>query len=126
MSSSSLFRKPFSPKKAPARKATTISPLQMDAAERSREFMLDYTFAHMHLGSSYFTFDIETGEWYNETTGESSFVPKKAKNLSNKEMQKFQRENLVLQEQNNMLKVKNEILLDMVSELYSEYNESGQ
>ncbi|RNA27698.1 chibby -like protein [Brachionus plicatilis] len=125
MSSSSLFRKPFSPKKAPQRKATTISPLQMDAAERSREFMLDYTSAHMQLGAGYFTFDKETGDWYNETTGESTHMAKKAKNATstNKEVQKIQKENLVLQEENNMLKVKNEILVDMVAEIYSEYSE---
>ncbi len=65
MSTGSLFRKPFSPKKAPPRKATTISPLQMDAAERSREFGLDYNHAHMSLGSQHFKFDSETAEWFD-------------------------------------------------------------
>ena len=60
-----LFRKPFSPKKAPPRKAATISPLQMDAAERSREFGLDYNHAHMRLGDFHFQFDLETGDWFD-------------------------------------------------------------
>ena len=60
----SIFRRPFSPKKALARKATTISPLQMDAAERSREFGLDYNHAHMRLGDNLFQFDTEIGEWF--------------------------------------------------------------
>ena len=60
----SIFRRPFSPKKALARKATTISPLQMDAAERSREFGLDYNHAHMRLGDNLFQFDPEIGEWF--------------------------------------------------------------
>ena len=61
----SLFRKPFSPKKAPPRKATTISPLQMDAAERSREFGLDYNHAHMRLGDNHFQFDPDVGDWFD-------------------------------------------------------------
>ena len=61
----SLFRKPFSPKKALTRKATTISPLQMDAAELSREFGLDYNYAHMRLGETQFQFDPEIGEWFD-------------------------------------------------------------
>lgn len=65
MSSNSIFRRPFSPKKAPPRKATTISPLQMDAAERSREFGLDYNHAHMLLNTQHFQFDPETGEWFD-------------------------------------------------------------
>ena len=54
----------FSPKKSPARKATTISPLQMDAAERAREFGLDFNDAHMLLGEKEIRFDPENGEWY--------------------------------------------------------------
>lgn len=65
MSTTSLFRKPFSPKKAPPRQATTISPLQMDASERSREFGLDYNHAHMLLGTQHFQFDPESGEWFD-------------------------------------------------------------
>ncbi|CAF0954525.1 unnamed protein product [Brachionus calyciflorus] len=124
MSTSSLFRKPFAPKKAPQREATTISPLQLDASERSREFLLDYTYAHMKIGSNYFTFDPETGDWYNESVGEQHGNKSKAKVMTSlsKDAQKIQKENLQLQEENNLLKVKNEILLDMVAEICSEYS----
>ncbi|CAF0954505.1 unnamed protein product [Brachionus calyciflorus] len=117
-------RKPFAPKKAPPRKATTISPLQMGAAERSREFLLDYTYAHTFLGNNYFTFDPETGDWYNESVGEQHGNKSKAKVMTSmsKDAQKIQKENLHLQEENNLLKVKNEILLDMVAEICSEYS----
>ena len=54
----------FTPKKAPARKANTIFPLQMDAAQRALEFGLDYSDAHMILGDKEFRFDPENGEWY--------------------------------------------------------------
>jgi hypothetical protein len=53
------------PKKAPQRKATTISQLQMDAAERAREFALDYKSAHMMLGAQHFRFDTQNAEWFD-------------------------------------------------------------
>jgi hypothetical protein len=65
MSTLSLFKSQFSPKRAPARKTITISPLQMDASERAREFGLDYSNAYMILGDQIITFDPETGEWYS-------------------------------------------------------------
>ena len=73
MSTSSLFRKPFSPKKAPVRKATTISPLLMDAAERSREFGLDYNYAHFQFGKHHFGFDPENGQWYDGKSNQNRF-----------------------------------------------------
>lgn len=54
----------WKPKKSAPRKATTISPLEMDAAERAREFGLDYSDAHMMLGNKELCFDSENGEWY--------------------------------------------------------------
>ena len=64
MSTGSLFKTKFSPKKAPARRTITISPLQMDASERAREFGLDYNDAYMILGEQIIRFDPENGEWY--------------------------------------------------------------
>lgn len=64
MSTTSLFKSKFSPKKAPARKIITISPLQMDASERAREFGLDYNDAYMILGDQLIRFDPENGEWF--------------------------------------------------------------
>ena len=58
-----MFRSPFSPKKAPPRKATTISPLQMDANQRAREFGLEYYNAYMRIANQLIEFDPETGEW---------------------------------------------------------------
>jgi hypothetical protein len=67
MSTTSVFRcGKFVTKKAPQRKATTISPLQMTAAERAKEFGLDYNNAHMQLGEKEFKFDPDRGEWYEE------------------------------------------------------------
>ncbi len=54
----------FTPKKSDPRKSTTISLLNMDAAERAREFGLDYNNAHLSIGEKEFQFDPENGEWY--------------------------------------------------------------
>lgn len=57
---------PFAPKKAPPRKATTISPLKMDATERSKEFGLDYVSAHCSLDDNLeLFFDLESADWIN-------------------------------------------------------------
>ena len=42
-------------------------------------------------------------------------------NLNNKDTNKMQKHNQILQEDNNMLKIKNEILVDMIAEVYSEF-----
>ena len=40
---------------------------------------------------------------------------------SQKEFQKLQKSNQNLQEENNLFKVKNEVLIDMIAEVYSEF-----
>jgi hypothetical protein len=154
MSTNSLFKNLFMPKKAPARKTNTFSQLQMDAAERAREFDLDYKSAHMLLGAQHFRFDTQNGEWFDGTycfffrslkpnintiylaisfkdgTGEYTYPNNGQRskrqdvhlNRSNsKEVQRMQKSNQQLHEENNLLKVKNEILIDMMSEICSEY-----
>ena len=154
MSTISLFKNPFMPKKAPPRKATTISQLQMDAVERAREFALDYKTAHMMLGTQHFKFDTSNGEWFDgklpdlykkknfkitifkflDDTGEYFYPPHRsstgvaskkqdaqAARSKSKEVAKMQKTNQQLHEENNLLKVKNEILIDMMSEIWSEY-----
>lgn len=57
-------KNPFQPRRAPARKATTISPLQLDAAERAREFGLDYGSALVRLeDDNTLEFDLLIGDW---------------------------------------------------------------
>ena len=51
--------------------------------------------------------------------------PKKQNNqdqttMSSKELNKLQKGNQQLQEENNLLRVKNDLLLDMIAEVYSE------
>lgn len=61
----SLFKKTFQPKKAPVRKTITISPLNLDATERAREFGLEFGSAQLRLGDQVMKFDLDTGEWYS-------------------------------------------------------------
>ena len=61
---------PFQPKRAPPRKAVTLSSLQMDAAERAREFGADYHTAHLELDDNHkFYFKLEEASWINGNTG---------------------------------------------------------
>ena len=45
----------------------------------------------------------------------------KGSQVSSKEMQKLQKSNQQLQEENTLLKTKNEILIEMISEVFTEY-----
>jgi len=59
-------------------------------------------------------------------TGESYRTEKKKpvkaeKQVSSREIQKFQEKTDQLQDENNTLKCKNEILIDMIAEVYSEF-----
>ncbi len=59
-----------------------------------------------------------TGENYRR---ERKAPVKKEKHVSSREIQKVQEKTNQLQEENNTLKCKNEILLDMIAEVYSEF-----
>ena len=59
-------KSPFAPKRAPPRKKNTLSTLDMDAAERAREFGLDYNQAHLKLEDNLkLCFDLDTADWMN-------------------------------------------------------------
>ena len=48
-------------------------------------------------------------------------VPKREKQVSSRELQKYQAQNQEMLEENNALRCKNEILIDMIAEVYSEF-----
>lgn len=64
---------------------------------------------------------------YLDTTGENFFrsqkkpAAKREKLVSSRELHKYQTQNQEIQEENNTLKCKNEILIDMIAEVYSEF-----
>ena len=59
-----------------------------------------------------------TGENYRR---DKKAPAKKEKHVSNREIQKVQEKTNQLQEENSTLKCKNEILIDMIAEVYSEF-----
>lgn len=132
---------PFQPRKAPARKLTTISPLKMDASQRAQEFGLDYGPAILRLEDDLTVeFDPNEGDWFNgmnfylfylqsvfklildsEPTNVNSKKRDKTSEILNNAQQKLLSVGIQLQEENEVLKSKNEILINMIAEVYSEF-----
>jgi len=107
----SLFgSKSFSPKKAAPRKAASLTNLAgLDVSQRAQEFGLEYGAASLKLNGADFKF--EDGIWQSESG--IGGVP-------HKEMVKLKKENTRLTEENNMLKLKIDLLLDMLAETTAE------
>lgn len=106
-----LFGNTFSPKKVPARKAASLSSLHtLDRSTREIELGTDYGPPSMKIGGQVWKF--EDGEWLTESGG----------TVSNKEMQKLKKRNLQLEEENNLLKLKIEMLMDMLTETTLQYH----
>ncbi|XP_028843958.1 protein chibby homolog 1 isoform X1 [Denticeps clupeoides] len=97
------------PKKTPPRKSASLSNLHtLDRSTRETELGLDYGAPVMNIGGQSLKF--EEGNWVSESGGI----------ISEKEVQKLKRRNVQLEEENNLLKLKVEILLDMLSETTAE------
>jgi len=98
----------FSPKKGGPRKSPSLSNLNLDATERRTEFGIDYGPVKVRLGGNEMSF--EGGEWISETAGGGS----------QRETIRLRKQNVVLTEENNLLKIKVDLLLDMLSERTAE------
>ncbi|XP_029933814.1 protein chibby homolog 1 isoform X2 [Myripristis murdjan] len=104
-----LFGNTFSPKKIPPRKSASLSSLHtLDRSTREVELGLEYGSPMMNIGGQSLKF--EDGHWIAENGG----------SVSSKEMQRLKKRNLQLEEENNLLKLKIEILFDMLSETTAE------
>ncbi|KAK1341615.1 hypothetical protein QTO34_018030 [Cnephaeus nilssonii] len=107
-----LFGNTFSPKKTPPRKSASLSNLHnLDRSTREVELGLDYGTPTMNLAGQNLKF--ENGHWVAET-GISGGVDQR-------EAQRLRRRNQQLEEENNLLQVKVEVLLDMFSETTAEF-----
>jgi len=99
-------KKGFSPKKSTPRKAASLSNLaSLDFSERAKEFGTDITPASLNLDGTELKF--EEGVWQADAV---------VGGVPHKEMMKLKKENNRILEENNMLKLKVDILLDMLSE----------
>ncbi|TSK14678.1 SH3 domain-binding protein 1 [Bagarius yarrelli] len=97
-----LFGNTFSPKKTPPRKSASLSNLHtLDQSTREIELGLEYGAPVLNIGGQSLKF--EDGQWITES----------GPNVSSKEVQKLKKRNLQLEEENNLLKLKIELLLDM-------------
>ncbi|KAI9529301.1 Protein chibby 1 [Dissostichus eleginoides] len=106
-----LFGSTFSPKKIPPRKSASLSSLHtLDRSTREVELGLEYGPPVMNLGGQSWKF--EDGQWISESGG----------NSSGREVQRLKKKNVQLEEENNLLKLKIEILLDMLTETTVEYH----
>ncbi|XP_016401550.1 protein chibby homolog 1 [Sinocyclocheilus rhinocerous] len=104
-----LFGNIFSPKKTPPRKSASLSNLHtLDRSTREIELGLEYGSPVMNIGVQSLKF--EDGQWISESGG----------NVSGKEVQRLKKRNLQLEEENNLLRLKIEVLLDMLSESTAE------
>ncbi|XP_052819068.1 protein chibby homolog 1-like [Mya arenaria] len=109
------FGDKFSPKKTPPRRAQSLSNLHLDAEKSREEFGPDVGPVKLRLGGQEVAF--ENGMWVQETGPNAA---------SHKEVMKLRRDNQNLVEENNMLKLKIDILLDMLAETsaISHYHEN--
>nr|VZI40550.1 unnamed protein product [Spirometra erinaceieuropaei] len=114
-----LFQKKFSLPKLPSRKASSMTNLsQLDASTRSKEFGLEYGVVKARLSGRNLVFD--KGKWIVDSltqNGESESVP--SSEIA-RECKQIKNENKKLIEENNLLKLKVDILLDMLTETTAE------
>ncbi|KPP61307.1 protein chibby1-like, partial [Scleropages formosus] len=97
-----LFGNTFSPKKTPPRRSASLSNLHtLDRSTREIELGLEYGAPVMNIGGQSLKF--EDGQWISDSGG----------SVSAKEVQKLKKRNLQLEEENNLLRLKIDILLDM-------------
>ncbi|KFP25103.1 Protein chibby 1 [Colius striatus] len=105
-----LFGNTFSPKKTPPRKCASLSNLHfLDRSTHEIELGLEYGSPTMNIAGQSLKF--ENGQWM-------------AGSLQNqgerRETQRLRKRNQQLEEENNLLRLKVDILLDMLSETTAE------
>ncbi|XP_061495127.1 protein chibby homolog 1 [Rhineura floridana] len=105
-----LFGNTFSPKKTPPRKSASLSNLHsLDRSTREIELGLDYGTPVMTLTGQSLKFD--NGQWITESLGDT---------LDSREVKRLRKRNQQLEEENNLLQLKVDLLLDMLSEAAAE------
>nr|XP_048310727.1 protein chibby homolog 1 isoform X1 [Myodes glareolus] len=106
-----LFGSIFSPKKTPPRKSASLSNLHsLDRSTRELELGLDYGTPTMNLAGQNLKF--ENGQWVADTVISGG--------VDRRETQRLRKRNQQLEEENNLLRLKVDILLDMLSETTAE------
>ncbi|XP_070579340.1 LOW QUALITY PROTEIN: protein chibby homolog 1-like [Ptychodera flava] len=106
-----LFGDKFSPKKTPIRKSLSLNNLnRLDHAVREAEYGMEYGPAAVKLGGQELVF--ENGSWVVEGSSGGG--------VNQREYNKLKKQTQSLTEENNLLKLKIDILLDMLAESSAE------
>ncbi|XP_069509069.1 protein chibby homolog 1 [Ambystoma mexicanum] len=104
-----LFGNNFSPKKTPPRKSASLSNLHaLERSVKEIEIGMEYGPPNMNIAGQSLKF--ENGQWVAESGG----------SVAQKEVQRLRKRNQQLEEENNLLKLKVELLLDMLTETTAE------
>ncbi|XP_038066097.1 protein chibby homolog 1-like [Patiria miniata] len=104
----------FNTKKTPPRRSLSLNNLnKLESSIREEEYGADYGQPAMRIAGQVIKFDSENGIWISETSGSSGGV-------SQREFIKLRKQNESLAEENNLLKLKIEMLLDMLAETTAE------
>ncbi|CAH8480628.1 unnamed protein product [Schistosoma bovis] len=114
-----LFQRKFNVPKFPARKASSMTNLShLDSTTRSQEFSMDLGPIRTRLSGRDLVF--RNGQWIIE--GENGMLNDESGNATQlgRETFRIKKENHQLIEENNLLKLKIDILLDMLAETTAE------
>ncbi|XP_072044058.1 protein chibby homolog 1-like [Amphiura filiformis] len=107
-----LLGSKFSTKKTPPRRSTSLNNLnRLESSIRDEEYGLNFGQPKVKLGGQELRFDTENGVWITDSSSGG---------VSQREFIKLRKQNQSLQEENNLLKLKMEVLLDMLAETTAE------
>ncbi|XP_072167762.1 protein chibby homolog 1-like [Diadema setosum] len=108
-----LLGNKFNTKKTPPRRSASLNNLnRLESSIREEEYGMTYGQPKVKLGGQELKFDEDNGMWIAES-GPSG-------GISQREFIKLRKQNQSLSEENNLLKLKIELLLDMLAETTAE------
>ncbi|CAF0871116.1 unnamed protein product [Adineta steineri] len=110
----SFLRSSFSIRKTKPRKAVSRSPLKLPAEELARELGPQYQTIDARIGNQKMVFDITQGDWVADGTVGPA--------VSSREMGKLEKKKRELEDDNNLLRTKLDILLEMLAEVTAEHD----
>ncbi|CAF0927865.1 unnamed protein product [Rotaria sp. Silwood1] len=106
-------RNSFAIRKTKPRKAVSRSPLKLPADELARELGPQYQAIDVRVGNQKLAYDISQGDWMAD--GIVSTV------VSAREIGKLEKKKRELEDDNNVLRTKLDILLEMLAEVTAEH-----
>ncbi|CAF3358560.1 unnamed protein product [Rotaria socialis] len=109
----SLRGSSFSIHKSKARQFVSLSPLKISAAELPRELGTQYQTIDARIGDQKMTYNTEQGYWQSDGAVSAP--------INSRDMAKLEKTKRELEEDNDALRAKVEILLEMLAEVTAEH-----